>query len=175
MVVVMKMVSENYVKNVKAARKSWPGAIVLDPTLGGAMKKLDPACPIGRVKAPGKKWIESLSILGIWEGLKVFSKKDVVDYSFLKDERKLGKVRGCKSYGRMIGIRIDEEVIDESVAVDEVFVKLYKETIGKRFGNLIEGIKEQAKSRTVVLLDYPEGKEKYPKSHVEILKEMIEE
>lgn len=174
MVVVMKKVSEDFVMNVKAARKEWGNALVLDSTISGAMKKLDPDFPIGKVKVPGSRWMEGQSIMSIWEGLKVFSKKDVVDLSFLKDEKKLGKRRGCKSYGKLVGIKIGDEVIDVERAVEEVFVKVYKETVMSRFGNTIECLKNESEKRTVVLLDYAEGDERYPVSHVEILKEMID-
>lgn len=175
MVVVMKKVSEDYVVNAKEARKNWSGALVIDPTLGGAMEKMDPGFPIGSVRVPGSRWKESLSIMGVWESLKVFEKKDDVDYSFLKDVKKLGKVRGCKSYGKLVGIKIGDDVVDVEEGVKEVFVKIFKETISERLRFTLEGLKEQAKKRTVVLLDYEEGKEKYPVSHVELLKEMIME
>lgn len=174
MVVVVKKVSENYVVNAKEARKSWPGAIVLDPNKGGAMEKLDPSFPIGKVKVPESKWMEALSIMGIWEGLKVFSKKDEVDISFLKDEKKVGKVRGCKSYGKMVGIKLGDRVIEGDEEVKEFFIKLYKDSIGEKFGDLIKGLKELAKKKTVVLLENPGEEGKFPVSHVELLKEMVE-
>lgn len=174
MVVIMKKVCEDYVKNSKEARKKWPGAVVLDPTLGGAMEKFDPAFPIGKVKVLGSKWMESLSIMGIWEGLKVFSKKNEIDSGYFKDVKKLGKVRGCKSYGRLVGIKVGDNVIEGEDEMVDLFEKLYRETIYGRFDFLIESLKGQAEGRTVVLLDYKEGDERYPVSHVEILKEMIE-
>lgn len=172
MVVVMKKVSENYVMNAKAAKKMWPGAVVLDLTLGGAMEKLDPAFPIGEIKAPLKKWTESHSIMGIWEGLKVFNKKDI-DISYMTDIKKLGKERKCKSYGRMKGIKIEDGIIEGDDNVTDFYKKIYKDVIGERFGDLIENLKRIAKETDIVLLDYCEGDEKYPVSHVELFKELI--
>lgn len=170
----MKKVSDNYVINAKEARKKWAGALVIDPTLGGAMEKMDPGFPLGRIEVPGwKTWKTSLSVMGMWEGLKVFAKKDV-DESYFSDEKKLGKSRGCKSYGKLLGVKIGDEVMDVDAAVKEVFVKVFKETVADRMGPVLETLREEAGKRPVVLLDYAEGKEKYPVSHVELLKEMIE-
>ena len=174
MVVVFKKVSEGYVMNAKAAKKEWPKAVVFDPTLGGAMEMFDPAFALGKIKVPGEKWLEAHSIMGIWEGLKIFSKKDVVDVSFMRDMKKVGKVRGCKSYGRMVGIKVGDEMIEGDENLKDFFRKLYKEVIGERFKERIEKLGELDKEKVIVLLDYPEGGERYPVSHVEILKELIE-
>lgn len=174
MVVVMKKVSENYVFNAKVAKKMWPGAIVLDSTMGGAMEKLDPVFPLGKIKISVEKWVESHSIMGIWEGLKLFSKKNEVDLSYLKDLKKLGKERGCKSYGKMIGIKWGDDIIEGEENLKEFFSRLYKDVIGERFKGVIEKLKEINGNKTVVLLDYSEGNEKYPVSHVELIKELVE-
>lgn len=174
MVVVMKKVSEDYVVNAKAARKMWPGAVVLDLTLDGAMGMLDPGYPIGKIMVPGEKWLESHSIMGIWEGFKLFSKKNEVDLSYLKDIKKVGKVRGCKSYGNLIGIKLGGEIIEGEENMKEGFRKMYKDVIYKRFNGIIERIKKISENKSVVLLDYSEGNKKYPLSHVELIKELIE-
>ena len=171
MVEVMKKVSEGYVKNAVAARKIWPGAIVLDVTLGGGMECLDPAFPIGKVDVP-KSFKKALSVMGMWEGLKIFSKKEIIDESYFLSEKKLGKERNCKSYGKLVGVKIGDEVIEIERAVDEIYKKEYVENIKKRFGRIIEGLKRESEKRNVVLLDY--DFEKYPVSHAMLIKEMIE-
>ena len=63
----------------------------------------------------------------------------------------------------------------ESVNVEkgkEIFEKIYKEEIEKRFGNVIEGLRKE--ERVVVLLDYMEGDERKVINHAEILKGLIE-
>lgn len=175
MVEVMKKVSGDYVENAKMAKKNWKDAVVLDVTMGGGMEKLDPSFPIGKVRIPGIKRKMALSIGGMWEGLKIFKKKDVIDESFFVSEKKLGKKRCCKGYGELVGVKIGDEVVDVEKGIEEVFVKRYKEEMKERFEMVIEGLKNESKKRTVVLLDYREGEEKYPVSHVELLKEIIEE
>lgn len=170
MVEVMKKVSERYEENVKAVRKVFPGALVLDVTLGGAMMKMDPGYPIGGVEIPGK-FRKGLSVNGVWEGLKVFEKKDGIDERWMVDERKVGKVRGCKSWGKLMGIRVREEVIGEEDG-KELMRELYEGLMKERFGRVLEGIRKEAEKRVVVLLDYKDESDR-PFNHVEVLKELI--
>lgn len=172
MVVVMKKVSKDYVENAKAAKKIWPGAVVFDVTLGGALEKMDPAFPIEKVLIPGIKRKKSLSIFGMWEGLKIFEKKREIDESYFISEKKLGKSRKCKSYGKVIGIQVGENVIGIENAVNDVFVKEYEKNIKERFGVIIDGIKKESMKRDIVLLDYEN--ERYPISHAELIKRIIE-
>lgn len=175
MVEVMKKVSVDYVENALEARRKWADAIVLDVTLGGKMEKLDPSFPIEKVMIPGINRKKALSIGGMWEGLKIFEKKREIDESYFKSEKKLGKIRKCKSYGKLIGVKVGEEMFDLERGVNEVFIEEYKKNIKERFGVILRVLKNESERRTVVLLDYEEGMERYPVSHVELLKELIEE
>lgn len=172
MVVVMKKVSEDYVENAKVAKKNWPGAVVFDVTLGGALEKLDPAFPIGKVMIPGLKREKALSVLGMWEGLKIFEKKKEIDGSYFISEKKVGKIRKCKSYGKVIGVKVGEDVIGMDKAVEDVFVREYEKNIKERFGVIVEGIRRESGRRPVVLLDYND--ERYPVSHAELIKKILE-
>lgn len=170
MVEVMKKVSEKYEENVKAARKNFPKALVLDVTMDGAMKKMDPDYPIGKVDVPGMMF-KGLSLNGVWEGLKVFKRKMEVDKKWMLDERKLGKVRGCKSWGELEGIMIEGNVMEIEEA-RKMFEEMYKRILRERFGRVLEGIRREAERRTVVLLDYKEGEER-AFNHVEVLKGIL--
>ena len=75
MVIVVKKQSRVYEKVANAVRMMYPNAVVLDVTRGGLMRKLDPSFPLRRVKVPGCDET-SLSVLGVWEGLKVFSRNN---------------------------------------------------------------------------------------------------
>ena len=171
----MKKVSVDYVENAKMARKNWPGAVVLDVTLNGGMKKLDPSFPLKKVRIPGIKGKTALSVSGVWEGLKIFKNKNTIDETFFISEKKNGKIRNCKSYGKLLGVKVGESVLDVERGIEEVFVRTYKEVIKERFKIILKSLKQESEKKTVVLLDYAEGNEKYPVSHCEILKEMIDE
>lgn len=173
MVIVVKKQSRVYEKVANAVRMMYPNAVVLDVTREGLMRKLDPSFPLRRVKVPGCDET-SLSVLGVWEGLKVFSSKNhkEVDCTYFSDERKLGKIRGCKSYGKLVGIKVGEEIIPVEKAVETVFTQTYRETIENNFPAVLESLSKE--TRPVVLLDYKDTDRLAPVSHAELLKEMIE-
>lgn len=172
MVEVMKKVSEKYVENAKAARKKFPKALVFDLTMDGAMKKFDPEFPLGKINVPGKNY-RALSIKGIWEGLKVFENKNEVDENWMFDERKIGKKRGCKSWGDVKGIKINEELFELEEG-RKIFEELYRKIIEERFIKEIRGLKKEVGKRTIVLLDYKEEKDRIF-NHLEIIKDILTE
>lgn len=174
MVKVVKKVSGGYVKNAEIIRKIFPDAVVLDVTEDGLMGKFDPGFPVGRIKVPGMEGEMGLSLRGIWEGLKVFSKKDMVDRRWWRDENKLGKERYYKSYGELLGIRIGDEVMDLERG-KEFFEEMYEGMVRERFGGDMEVIRKESMKRPVVLLDYGDGDERKWIDHAEILKRVIEE
>lgn len=172
MVEVMKKVSEKYEVNAKSVRKIFPKALVLDVTIDGGMNWLDPAFPTGGVRIPGMKR-KGLSVMGVWEGLKIFKKKEKIDESWMFDEKKLNKVRGCKVWGRIEGIIIEDELMEIEEA-KKIFKEIYKELVREKFSKVLQGIRKEAEKRTVVLLDYKEEKDR-PFNHVEVLKEILVE
>ena len=138
MVKVMKKVSEDYVKNAEMVREIFPGAVVMDVTIDGGMKKLDPGYVWGGkkekeegkvelikdVRVIGREKEKGLSLKGVIEGLKIFKRKDKIDERWWTDEKFLGKERNCKSYGKLMGFDMGKE----SVSVEkgkEIFEKIY--------------------------------------------------
>lgn len=173
MVKVVKKVSENYVKNAEVARNGNGEVKVMDVTLDGGMGFLDPGSEWGRIEIEGRE-VMGLSIMGVWEGLKVYRNKSEVDERFIKDVRKLGKVRDCKSYGELIGIRWGDEVLSVKDGERVILKEMYEREVMSRYGKVIRGLKELSKRGKIVLLDYKDEDRRLPVSHAEILKEMIE-
>lgn len=173
MVKVMEKVNENYVKNVMVARKGDRKVKVFDVTVGGAMGFLDPVSKWGDIKIEGRKE-KSLSLMGVWEGLKVYKNKDKVDLRYLVNEKMVGKVRDCKCYGKVVGVRWGNDVLGVDEGVRLIFKDMYKEEVMKRYGKVIEGLRKLSKEMDFVLLDYKDEDRKIPISHVEVLKELIE-
>lgn len=174
MIRVMEKMSENYVKNAKEARKENRKIHVFDVTIGGAMGFLDPVSKWEKIEIKGRRE-KGLSLMGVWEGLKVYKNKEGVDKRFFEDERMLGKIRDCKSYGKLIGIRSGDEILNVEDGIEYIFKRRYKEEVMNRFGNVIEKLKEMSKKEDFVLLDYKKEDRKIPISHAEVLKEIIEE
>ena len=185
MVKVMKKVSEDYVKNAEMVREIFPGAVVMDVTIDGGMKKLDHGYVWGGkkekedgkmemvkdVSVVGREKEKGLSLKGVMEGLKLFKRKDKVDERWWNIEKFIGKERSCKSYGKLMGFDMGKESVSVEKGI-EIFEKIYKEEIEKRFEGMLEGLRKE--ERVVVLLDYKEGDKRKMINHAEILKELIE-
>lgn len=173
MVVILKKESEKYVENAKMAKGMYPGAAVMDVTIDGLMGNLDPAFRWEEgVAVPGTFKERGLSLKGVWEGLKIFERKGV-DKRWWSDEKYVGKERKCKVYGELKGFGIGEKSVEPEEG-KEIFERIYKEEVEKRFGDFLEVLRKESKKRVVVLLDYKEGDGRKMINHVEILKEMIE-
>lgn len=170
MVKVMKKVSENYVINAKMARKGGKEVKVFDVTKGGSMGFLDPESEWGDIEIEGMEE-KSLTLLGMWEGLKMFSGSKKVSTMYFERKNLVGKLRSKRN---VKGIMWGDELIKYDEAIEKVFKPRYKKEVRERFGKVIEGMKKAAEQYDVVLLDYSEEKRKTPVSYVEILKEMIE-
>ena len=185
MVKVVMKVSEDYVRNAEMVREIFPGAVVMDVTIDGGMKKLDPGYVWGGKKEKedgkvelikdvsvlGREKEKGLSLKGVIEGLKLFKRKGNVDEKWWRDEKLLEKERNCKSYGKLMGFDIGNKSVSYEKG-KEIFEKIYREEIEKRYENVIEGLSKE--ERVVVLLDYMEGDERKVIDHVEILKDLIE-
>ena len=185
MVKVMKKVSEDYVKNAEMVREIFPGAVVMDVTIDGGMKKLDPGYIWGGkkekedgkvvlvkdVSVVGREKEKGLGLKGVIEGLKLFKRKGEGDEKWWRNEKYVGKERNYKSYGKLMGFDIGNERVSVEKG-KEIFEKIYKGEVEKRFGTVIEGVRTE--ERVVVLLDYMEGDERKVINHAEILKRLIE-
>lgn len=173
MIKVVKKVSGGYVKNAEMIRKIFPGAVVLDVTEDGLMGKLDPGYPVGWIGVPGMEGEYGLSLKGIWEGLKVYENRDVRDSKWWRNERLLGKERWFKCYGKLIGVRIGDTVMDLERG-KEFFEVMYERMLRERFGRDVEIIRKESMKRIVVLLDYEEGDDRKWIDHAGILKSVVE-
>ncbi len=82
-----------FVVNKKRKRRKYPqrlsGAIILDITSKSSYaQKLSPFYPHGNIPIPFSNGATSMSVEGIWQGLKVFEHEDVCMDSFANDTMK---------------------------------------------------------------------------------------
>lgn len=169
---VMEKVCGNYVNNVKEIRKEFPVALVFDISKDGGMGYLSAEFPWGGIDVPGMDGKKGLSVLGVWEGLKIFRRKGT-DENYFHEERMLGKVRCCKSYGEWIGVRNGDELLDVDEGIEKVFKRMYKKEVMRRYGKVIEGMRDIVKKRDIFFLEERKENRKVPCSVGEILKDLI--
>ena len=169
---VMEKMWGNYEMEVKEIRKDFPNAVVFDISKRGGMGYLSPESVWGNIEVPGMAGMKGLSVLGIWEGLKVFGRKGV-DMSYICAEKRLGTVRNCKSYGKWIGVRFGDEILDVDDGIEKVFKDTYRKELKKRYGKVIDGMRKVAEERDIILIEEKEGNRKEPCSVGEILKDII--
>lgn len=170
MVEVMEKVSVNYGMNKTFAVKIFgKGVVVLDVRECGLMGFLAPVSEWRGLKIPGSdKYV--LSMIGAYEGLKVFRRKGI-DESYFTDSKKIKKGRGAKSYGDLQGFKWKDEEIEFDRGVER-FREWYEEEVKRRWGNLIRGLGEACKEKNIVLL-YDEDFNWF--GYANLLKSMIAE
>lgn len=171
-VIVFKKINNNYPKTRELILSNHPDAAIMDVTADGLMAMLDPGYPVRKLRVPGMDRERGLSLRGIWEGLKVFSRKDARDSSWWHDERKLKKTREFKSYGKLLGLRIGDEVVGLERA-KEIFEEMYRKLLKERFDGALENIREASSERVVFLVDYTDGDPRKLIDHAEIIRSLV--
>lgn len=170
MVEVMKMVSEGYGMNkVVAEKKFGKGAVVLDIRECGMMGFLSPMSEWKELKIPGSEK-EVLSMIGAYEGLKVFGRKGI-DESFFVNRKKIIKGRNVKSYGDLKGFKWKDEKVEYDMGV-KCFREWYMDEVKGRWKNMIKMLGETSNDKNIILL-YDEDRNWL--DYAGLLKRMISE
>ena len=138
--------------------KDYPNAIIIDVTSKGTMPylKFSPFYPIGNIPVPFSENSYAESMEGIWQGLKVFEKKDVDLQKFRITSMK-GLKRTVRKYGIPLGHRkgINGQILlDYITARKQIYIPTYNWILENKLAVEMNQVKELAKKKTVVLLDY---------------------
>ncbi len=138
--------------------KNYPDAIIFDVTMSGAMNKLSPLYPHGEIPVPFTTNAVSMTVEGIWQGLKVYEFEGIDTSLFREEEeRKLKRLSSTKGkyVGHSKGTRgvAKTEVLEGTDAIREIYVPAYKWVLENKCSKIVEKIKELSKERTVILLD----------------------
>ena len=162
--------------------KDYPNAIIIDVTSKGTMPylKFSPFYPIGNIPVPFSENSYAESMEGIWQGLKVFEKEDVDLQKFRITSMK-GLKRTVRKYGIPLGHRkgINGQILlDYITARKQIYIPTYNWILENKLAVEMNQVKELAKKKTVVLLDYEtngaiENPSK-PLSHAQLIKLKIE-
>lgn len=163
--------------------KEFPDAIIIDVTSKGEgeWKMFSPFYPHGGIPVPFSLGITSMSVEGVWQGLKVFEGNNDVDRTSFRNDTMKGLKRTCRTNGRCIGHRKGvngSELLGYIEARKDIYVPTYFWMLEHKCKDLVNKIRIISQSKTVVLLDYDTNGDiedfKKPLSHASLIKKYIE-
>lgn len=174
------------VKNKKCSeekiRKEYPNVVIVDVTSHARdeMVMLSPFYPHGGIPVPFSKGWTAMSVESIWQGLKVFESAGV-DTALFRNSTMQNLKRTVRKYGKPRGHRkgvCGSELLGYIEARKLIYVPTYKWMLEHKAKSLVERLKELAKTKTVVLLDYDTNPDvenpASPLSHASLIKAYID-
>lgn len=158
----------------------YPDAVIIDVTSKGEDRwlRLSPFYPHGGIPVPFMEGVTSMSVEGIWQGLKVFENYGIDRSSFRNDTMRNIK-RTSRKYGRCIGHRkAPGELLDYIEARKQIYLPSYFWMLRNRCRSQVEELTRLSAERTVVLLDYDTNGDiedsSKPLSHASLIKRFVE-
>ena len=170
---------------IETIRKKYPMARVVDVTSSAEDRrwtKLSPFYPHGGIPIPNSDGFSSMSVEGVWQGLKVFENEGIDMNSFGNGTMKNIK-RTQRKHGRTMGHQYGllgrgEPLLDYVTARKKIYIPTYRWMLEHKAMDLVEELREVSEKETVILLDYDTngdvemvGK---PLSHASLIKAYIE-
>ena len=135
-----------------------PDALIYDVTSRGPelWVRFSPFYPHGNIPVPFSPGVVSMSVEGIWQGLKVFERADVDTARFTMTTMR-GIKRSARTYGAVLGHRAGvhgDRLLPYVEARRLIYLPAYRWVLEHRVTDLVEALRRTAISRTIVLLDY---------------------
>ena len=162
--------------------KKYPGAILADVTSNAndELVKLSPFFPHGDIPVPFTEGMTASCVEAIWQGLKVFEGADV-DISLFNNNRMEGLKRTVRKFGKPLGHRkgvYGKELLGYVEARKQIYIPSYQWVLEHKVKDIVDRLKEIAKSQTLILLDYATNCDvddaSKPLSHAALIKAYIE-
>lgn len=163
-------------------KSEFPGCIIIDVTSKGEgeWQRLSPFYPHGGIPVPFSEGVTSMSVEGIWQGLKVFDNEGI-DRSSFRNATMKGIKRTVKTHGRCLGHRngvSGAELLGYIEARRQIYVPSYFWMLQNKCAEQVKKIRIMAQSRPVILLDYDTNDNiddpSRPLSHASLIKRFIE-
>jgi hypothetical protein len=172
----MKIIIDSKKRKTENILKKYPGAVIIDVTSNGTdeFSKLSPFYPIGEIPVPGME-LKALCVEGIWQGLKVFEHYDWDEYYFRISTKNIK--RTVRKFGHVKGHFYEGELLGYVEARKKIYLPAYQYVLENKMTELIEKLREIAKHKTLVLLDYTTNESilnpAKPLSHAAVIKAAI--
>jgi hypothetical protein len=156
---------------------------VLDVTSRGPEPwvRFSPFYPHGGIPIPFSLGHFSVSVEGIWQGLKVFERADVDTSRFTITTMK-GIKRSSRAFGKVLGHRegvAGDRLLPYGEARRAIYLPSYCWVLEHRLHDLLGELQDRAAGQTVLLLDYETNCDlddlSRPLSHACLVKRYIED
>lgn len=176
------IIIESKRKKLENILKKYPGAILADVTskANDELVKLSPFFPHGDIPVPYTEGMTASCVEAIWQGLKVFEGADV-DISLFNNNRMEGLKRTVRKFGKPLGHRkgvYGKELLGYVEARKQIYIPSYQWVLEHKVKDIVDRLKEIAKSQTLILLDYATNCDvddaSKPLSHAALIKAYIE-
>ena len=162
--------------------KRWPGALVVDVTSKGPdpWVRFSPFYPHGGIPIPNTPDRTAVSVEGLWQGLKVFEREDIDPSKWqvttMRGIKRSGTARGAVP-GHRHGVGSDV-LLGYRDARHAIYLPAYRWVLENRLAAEVGQLRESARNRTVVLLDYETNGDvddlSSPLSHAALVKCFVE-
>lgn len=176
------IIIQNKRKKPENILKAYPDAIICDVTSQAkdGLVKLSPFYPHGGIPVPFSEGWTATCVEAIWQGLKVFVSADVDTEMFKNDTMKNIK-RTVRRFGKPLGHRKGvngTELLGYIDARKQIYIPTFRWVLENKVADIIAKMKEAAKTKTIVLLDYDTNSDvdnpAKPLSHAYLIKAYIE-
>lgn len=176
------IIIENRRKKRISILKKYPEGLIIDVTSKSDSKfqKLSPFYPIGGIPIPNSNGLESESVEGIWQGLKVFENNDV-DFTKFSNSSMINLKRTVRTYGKPLGHRYginNTTILGYIEARIKIFIPAYIWVLNNKVQPLVNELKILSEKQNLILLDYEVNDDIInplkPLSHAYLLKCHIE-
>ena len=169
-------------KKLATLEREYPGAVIVDVTSHATdeMVCFSPFYPHGGIPVPFSDGVTSMSVEGIWQGLKVFGTGGIDRSCFTNDTMRNLK-RTTRRFGPTKGHRkgvSGTDLLGYLEARKLIYLPSYKWVLDHKLGHLVERLRNISESGTLVLLDYETNTDVWdaakPLSHAGLIKAYIE-
>ena len=163
-------------------KKYGEDALIIDVTSKAMddMVRLSPFYPHGGIPVPFSSGCTSMSVEGIWQGLKVFEHYGI-DVQMFRNATMKNIKRTVRRFGRPLGHKKgvqSHELLSYIDARMQIYVPTYKWVLEHKAQKQVEKLRQLAEDKVVVLLDYNTNEDiqdpSSPLSHAAMIKAFIE-
>lgn len=168
--------------SIQKLQKEFPGCVIIDVTSKGdeEWKKLSPFYPHGGIPVPFSEGVTSMSVEGVWQGLKVFENEGI-DRSSFRNATMKGIKRTVRTHGRCLGHKKGvngTELLEYIDARKLIYVPTYFWVLENKCADQVKKLRALSQSHMVILLDYDTNADidnpSKPLSHASLICRYIE-